>query len=145
MQLLYILFGLILLLILCSFAIPFYKNSKKNHFLFFSFSIFILAFTFILYQFSGNKILLKNWLSQGAEHYQLQTQVKELGGIEGIIKQVQKKIDANPEDPQGWFILGKLYLGIHDEKSAKVALKKAHELDPENSEIERVYQGSLSK
>lgn len=142
MSLLYSLLFIMLLLSLGLLAIPFVKN-RKNHpnqmTSFFILGILTGVFTFGLYQFSGNKPALTQWFTQGSEHYRLQTQVAELGGINGIIKSVQKKLDKNPNDAQGWLILGKLYRGIHDDKSAAVAFKKAHDLDPDNTEINHYY------
>lgn len=120
-------------------AIPFLRNKNTGLPVFLTIAAFVGVFSFMLYYFSGNKIALAQWFAHGKEHYQLQVQVNQLGGIDGIIKKVQKKLDANPKDAAGWLILGKLYLGTHDYQSAKVSFKKAHELAPENREISHYY------
>ncbi len=52
---------------------------------------------------------LAYWLKGGEEHYQLMVKFNELGGIDGIIQQVKKKLALNPNDKQGQEILLKLY------------------------------------
>lgn len=126
-------------------SIPFLKNStlkSKNAILI---SLFILCFSFIVYQFSGNKSALKKWITQGKQHYQLQNQVIELGGIDAIIENIKQKLKNNPDDAKGWFILGKLYYSQHNYEAAKVVLKKAHELEPDNVEIMRYYDSAMNK
>lgn len=126
-------------------SIPFLKNStlkSKNAILI---SLFILCFSFIVYQFSGNKSALKKWITQGKQHYQLQNQVIELGGIDAIIENIKQKLKDNPDDAKGWFILGKLYYSQHNYEAAKVVLKKAHELEPDNVEIMRYYDSAMNK
>ena len=125
---------------LCLIVLPFIKNKATFSKGFLITFLFTLLFSLGLYQFSGDKNALKQWYTQGEQHYQLQMQFNALGGIDGIIARVKKKIQANPLDTQGWFILGKLYLMKPDYPSAKAALSKAHELDPHNEQINHYYE-----
>lgn len=129
---LYIAITIMLVLSVGLICIPFAKNNLTGCVLSSSF-IVILALT--LYQFSGNRDAVKQWLTHGAEHYHLQVQIKQMGGIDAIIKQVQAKLEANPNDAQGWIILGKLYLGKQDNKSAEAAFRRAKELGVETAVI----------
>lgn len=139
MNTLYFLLTLMLTSALCLITLPFIKNravlSKK---IFITF-LFIILFSLSLYQFSGDKNALKQWYTQGEQHYQLQMQFNALGGLDGIIVSVKKKIAANPKDAQGWFILAKLYLMKQDYPDAKTALAKAHQLAPNDKQINRYF------
>lgn len=117
---------LILLVALSLLAIPFIKNrSFKGYIL--SASIMTL-FGLGIYQFSGNKTGLYLWMTQGKQHYQLLQEFEQLGGVDGAIAQIESKLAKNPQDAQGWTILGKLYLSKNEEAKAQAAFAKAREL-----------------
>jgi cytochrome c-type biogenesis protein CcmH len=126
---LYIILFLMLLFSIAIIAIPFIKNQLLFSKKFILVVAMVTIFAGLLYQLSGNKPALYQWFTQGKKHYELQTQVEALGGIDGMIDRIQKKLEKNPQDAQGWFILGKLYTIKHDYKAAKILFKKAHELD----------------
>lgn len=44
-----------------------------------------------------------------------------------VVNQLKTFLAENPINPQGWYLLGKLYYGQHDFKHALPALDKAHE------------------
>lgn len=125
---LYFLLTLMLLSAVIWLTIPFAKNqaifSKKFLTLIF---IFIFCAT-LLYQLSGNSYALHQWLATGEKHYQLQTEVAQLGGIDGIIARVKQKLQNHPDDAKGWMILGKLYLFENKTEKAKEAFQKADAL-----------------
>ena len=138
----YVLYSLIILMIafsICLLMVPFIKTktSFSNHFLLSA--LFVILFSLSLYQFTGDHAALKQWLTQGEKHYQLQQEIKQLGGFAGIITRIKKKLAENPEDAEGWFILGKLYLANHDYNDAIDALGKAVKLRPDDQRIKRVY------
>lgn len=140
MVLLYSLFMLMLVLAATAFVFP-----LRVAYPFFSARFFILIvtmsiFTLGLYQFNGNQTALKNWLHQGAEHYRLQEEVNQLGGFQGIIQKIKTKLANNPEDANGWLILGKLYLENQQISEAKDALSKAYQLKPADQEIKHFYE-----
>ncbi len=135
MYILYSLQILMLLSALAMLALPLViaRNGNKfilaRNFLIFSLSISVCAFA--LYHFSGNHSALQQWFTYGKQHYQLQVQFNQLGGIDGIIERIEKKLAANPHDAQGWAILGKLYTAKHDDVKAKAAFEKARRLQAE--------------
>lgn len=139
MYLLYSLLFVMVLAALALLAVPFVTNKTFFSKRFIIASLFILCFSFGVYQLSGNKIGLKFWLTQGKERYRLLSQFDELGGIDGAIKRVQEKLISNPNDAQGWFILAKLYEAKPDKIAAKKALAKAYQLDPTNEQIHLYY------
>ena len=140
MNTLYCFLTFMLIAALCLVVLPFIKNKAIFSKSFFITFLFALLFSLGMYQFFGDKDALKQWYTQGEQHYQLQLQFNALGGIDGLITRVKKKIQANPLDTQGWFILGKLYLMKPDYPSARTALRKAHELDPHNEQINHYYE-----
>jgi len=138
----YLVYGLFILMLIGSIgllSIPFIKtNSYFSNYLLAS-VIFIILFSLGLYQWSSDHSGLKQWLTQGKQHYQLMEEVNQLGGVTGMIEQIKKKLSTNPQDAEGWFILGKLYLAHHDFKSAKEALGKAMKLRPDDKLINHFY------
>lgn len=121
-------------------AIPFFKNQKRLLRYCFLTCLVVSIFAALLYVSTRDQAALKNWLTQGKEHYQLMEKFNELGGVDGAIHRIQEKLIANPQDAEGWLLLGKLYLGKQDREKAKSALQKAHDLQPNNVEISQLLE-----
>lgn len=137
------LYGLFLLMIigaLLCLAIPFFKHGKIKSFT--MCAAFMLIFSFILYKEKGQPPGLNFWLTQGQQHYYLQQQFLQLGGIDAIITRIEAKLAQHPQDVQGWLILGKLYLSKQDKEKAFRAFTYAHKLDPANAEATRYYEAT---
>lgn len=129
----YMLYGslLFMLSLAVSFILlPFVLRQAVCSKLFFLSTLFVVGLSITLYHFSGDKVALHRWLAQGKHHYQLQQKVAELGGIDAIIFKIKNKLALHPDDAQGWFILGKLYLANHQPAEAEAALRKARQLAP---------------
>lgn len=139
MLLLYGLLCILLIIALVILAIPFIKN-KTSFQLYLIFALLITLPSFVIYQFTGNKVDLSQWVTQGEYHYQLQKTFDQLGGVNGAINKIEEKLKLNPFDARGWFILGKLYLSKHNFKDARNAFLKAHQLSPRNKEITQFYE-----
>lgn len=141
MSILYGLLTLLLLSALTLIAIPFVKNRVSilsTRFL--AISAFIILFSFTLYLTLGQTKELQQWFSYGKNHYQLSIEVDRLGGIDGIIARLLKKLEANPNDAKGWFILGKLYFAKQDYTAAVDAFGNARYLQPQNQEINQYFE-----
>ncbi len=52
-----------------------------------------------------------------------------------LLPNLEKKLGANPDDRDGWLLLGKSYLSISDFGNAKRALLKAYNLDKEDPDL----------
>lgn len=89
-------------------------------------SMLTMAFTFSFYLLSSHPFVLNQWLKYGQPHYQLLMEYEQLGGINGIIFKIKRRLAKNPNDRQGWLILGKLYKYKHDNKAAEKAFQRAH-------------------
>jgi cytochrome c-type biogenesis protein CcmH/NrfG len=127
MNLIYLFLTLMLLAGLSIMAFPFIKNqallSKRLSII----GLIMTLFTLNLYFTTGNKSALKQWLAQGANHYQLLVEFDHLGGLDGMIAKVKTKLKNDPHNAQGWIILGKLYHMKRDEANAATAFKQARE------------------
>ncbi len=84
---------------------------------------FFLCFS--LYFAISQPAAVNQWLEKGREHYALLVEYQALGGIDGMISRIKEKLDKNPDDAEGWIVLGKLYLAQHNEKAAKAAFQHA--------------------
>jgi cytochrome c-type biogenesis protein CcmH/NrfG len=140
MMILYSLLILMLMIALSLLAVPFFSEKKQLSKSFFAIACFVIATSLTLYYFSINQQALNQWLTHGKQHYQLMETVSKLGGVDGLIERVKKKLQDNPEDAQGWVILGKLYLSKQNITAAKDAFSKAHDLKPQDEQIQRLYE-----
>ena len=137
MYLLYSLLILMLLSALALLALPFFVNKKLFSRYFLMTALFIIVCATGLHYVLEDDTALQQWLTHGKQHYNLQEEVAKLGGIDNIIEQIKQKLAANPDDAEGWFILGKLYLANHQYTEAKKALIKAKQLQPDHVEIKQ--------
>jgi cytochrome c-type biogenesis protein CcmH len=132
---LWLLLLLMLIASLCLIVVPFVIHNAIYSKSFLLVSLIIVVMSLGLYHLTGNKPALNQWITTGKDHYRLLETVNQLGGINGLIARVRHKLEADPHNAQGWFILGKLYLSKEDNKAAYAAFSKAHELQPENDNI----------
>lgn len=70
---------------------------------------------------------------------QAQTQAAQASAqapdLNQLLPDLEKKLEANPEDREGWKLLGKSYLLISEFTSAKRALLKAYALDGDDADL----------
>lgn len=59
----------------------------------------------------------------------------QLVQIEAMVKQLESKLKENPGNSQGWMFLGRSYVTLGRFTEAKMAYKKAIELDPKNANL----------
>lgn len=129
MLLLFSLLGIMLLSALTVVAMPFAMQHKLLSGSFFSLVTSMTALSLGLYHFSGDHQALQQWFAHGKQHYQLMEKFDQLGGIEGVIARIKKKLQENPNDREGWLILGKLYLSQQKYDEAQAALNKARQIE----------------
>jgi len=115
-----------------------HKNLATRYFIFTSFFLVICSLS--LYFFTSRPAGLRYWLTEGQSHYQLQQQIKSLGGLTGMIQRIKIKLQENPNDAKGWFILGKLYLANQQHEQAKKAFEKSLTLNPNDPTIKQFYE-----
>lgn len=121
-------------------SLPWIINHKKSFSSLFPWAFALIIAAVSLYSFSGDKVALTKWFSNGLPHYQLLKQFDELGGVDGAISQIKNKLVQHPDDAKGWLILYKLYLSKEDKQAARFAIEKAYKLQPHDAEIKRYYE-----
>jgi cytochrome c-type biogenesis protein CcmH len=140
MIILYVLLAMMLLAALGLLSLPFIKHRQVFSTTFATLLLLTACAAVELYWHSTDTKALRQWESQGRAHYDLMIKLNQLGGVEGMVKRIKQKLQANPNDAYGWFILGKLYVYEQDFPNAKAALIKAHDLNPNNPQINSFYQ-----
>ncbi len=128
MYLLFFILSSMLLLSLCLVTFPFYQNNSIFSKRFLLLITSAIIFSSVLYFFSGDKMAVLEWLTYGEKHYQLLDEFQKLGGVDGAIVQIEKRLKENPDDAEGWTILSKLYASKGENKKALEANKKANAL-----------------
>lgn len=66
---------------------------------------------------------------------EVKMEIKKLGTRRNVIKTLKEKIDQQPNDPKGWFLLGKLYYSGGEFELAGRAFSKANSLKPGDVDI----------
>ena len=64
--------------------------------------------------------------------------------MEQAIAGLQAKLKQNPEDPEGWSLLGRAYEATEHFPEARDALQHAHELSPDDPDITVAYAEALA-
>lgn len=70
-----------------------------------------------------------------AAQQQQQEQPNTPAALTELLPNLEKKLEANPEDRDGWKLLGKSYLTIGEFSNAKRALMRAYNLNKEDPEV----------
>ncbi len=67
-----------------------------------------------------------NDIPTAEQHTEFETQVK----MYDLIEQLMARVTRYPDEAKTWYWLGRLYLRVGDEASAKIAFEKAYDLIP---------------
>lgn len=118
--------ALLLLMLVVAILIAGVSFPKKRYF--WVIAIFMIVTSLSLYSLVGDKKALRFWLAQGEQHYLLLAAFDKLGGIDGAIASIKKRLELNPLDAQGWTILAKLYMAKQDYANAAKALNEAKKI-----------------
>jgi cytochrome c-type biogenesis protein CcmH len=57
--------------------------------------------------------------------------------LETLTAQLEKKLENHPDEPQGWFLLGRSYMMLQRYADAAVAFRRALQLAPDRPEVAR--------
>ena len=57
---------------------------------------------------------------------------KEGIGVDDFIRALQRQLQSNPEDAQGWYLLGVSYLQVQMPQQSELAFSRALNIEPEN-------------
>ncbi len=62
-------------------------------------------------------------------------EVVAMGGIPGVIRQLETRLKQQPYHPHGWFLLGKIYLEQNQSHKALACLMKSNKQKPNQPEV----------
>jgi cytochrome c-type biogenesis protein CcmH/NrfG len=97
----------------------------------------IIAFPVLpigFYLLLGNHHQLQALWAQRQQSQAVQQELSQLKNPQELIDRLQDRLRQDPQSAQGWYLLGKLYLGQQQYANAESALSRAHELAPNSAE-----------
>jgi cytochrome c-type biogenesis protein CcmH len=74
-------------------------------------------------------------LAPGADHLPQKSPQASLGNVDEMIARLVERLNRNPNDPEGWRMLGWSYFNTDRFAQSATAYGKAIELDPENADF----------
>lgn len=120
---LWLLLSLMTLLALC-FLWPLRTYKKTTFFL----SIFFVSISITFYFCFGSSQKLSAWYVQQRQEKAILFALKQFGSIANLTHALEIKMQQNPNDWKGWYLLGKLYLGQNRLNEAEKAFERAYSL-----------------
>jgi cytochrome c-type biogenesis protein CcmH len=93
------------------------------------------ALTVGLYIYLGAPAILKE---------QALTQAQAKYDVDGMVKALEDKLKASPDDPEGWYALGRAYIGFARYADAESALSKAAAQAPQDARILAQYAEAIA-
>lgn len=106
-------------------------------------SLVVAAIIAVFIPVASGALYLKIGTPKAANTTEYNTQVvqnQESSGtnqpaLEELLPNLEKKLSANPEDRNGWMLLGRSYLTVGDFSSAKRALMNAYNIDKNDPDL----------
>jgi cytochrome c-type biogenesis protein CcmH len=137
--------SLMLLAALSIFVIPLLahsqdSNQKLNYTIIFSILIVLLTSALIMYLNIGASSELRNQFLTEQKVSELRGKI---GSVPDAIVMLQKKMQENPNDARGWFLLGSLYLKAGNSHEAVKVLSRANNLEPQQTGIMSLYAEAI--
>jgi len=102
-------------------------------------SLTVFLIPIVLYVYSGRFKSIEGYLQQNAEKQVIVRVLGQLTNPHQVITQLQHYIRQHPDEAKPRYLLGKLYLGLHDDTRAFLMLKSAYYLQPENQTYRLAY------
>lgn len=101
-----------------------------------------------MYTKLGSPVFTTSLSSQQAAKQELEKNVpKNADGtpdIDTMVAGLQKKMEANPNNPKGWFMLGRSYMVMKRYPEAAKAFEQAYKLQPESTDVMLSLADSLA-
>lgn len=97
--------------------------------------IFVLLLSGILYWHWGSTKQVLDAYQVNTEIKKIKTEITNSGSIDALIKRLENKVKTSPNDPQGHFLLARLYLSDQNINKALQSFEKANALKPKDPEI----------
>lgn len=127
-----------------------FKASKSSSSVFSSVAIALLVPIIAIgtYMQLGNPVFTKAVSSKQSAKLELQKNVpKKADGtpdIDSMVAGLQKKMEANPDNPKGWFMLGRSYMVLKRYPDAAKSFEHAYKLQPKSTEVMLSLADALS-
>jgi len=110
--------------------------------------LFIPLLSVLLYQKLGNKVYTTGFDSKAiAAENQKNVVPRNADGtpdIDRMVAGLQKKLEAQPNNPKGWYMLGRSYMVLKRFPEAVKAYEKAYKLMPDSAEVMLSLADSLA-
>jgi cytochrome c-type biogenesis protein CcmH len=68
----------------------------------------------------------------------------ELPPLDELVARLEQRLEQQPDDAEGWMMLGRTYFATGDRERAQSALARAYELDPNDALIVMAYAESIA-
>lgn len=101
------------------------------------------AFAVVLYFCVGGSQDLYHYQQQQVSNQQATALTQQLKTPQAVLSKLEKTVAQNPNDPQGWFLLGRLYMDFQRTKDATKAFAHANQLKPNDPDIMLQYAQAL--
>lgn len=95
------------------------------------------------YMLWGHGPQIQRWNASVKKQQALTKQFRQLGTPDQVMGRLEKHLQENSTDPNGWFLLGKLYYTQKNYAKARDALAKAYDLNPSNADLGIQYAQAL--
>jgi len=105
------------------------------------FAIPIVAIS--LYLHWGYSKKLTQWVVVKKQNKIVKKELTKYGSIDNLITVFHKHVANAPDNPQGWYLLGKLYLSVGKNQKAVDAFTKANKLKPHDVKTLEKYSEAL--
>lgn len=137
----WIVFLLFFALLSLATLIFFYSCSKKKRALIALFPLSIIAAVFY-WHWGAYPELTQHWTS--LEHQaRVQAILSDIHSPQELVARLKLRIEASPNNPKGWYLLGRLYASQSEWRNACESFAKAHDLNPKDSTITVNYGHAL--
>ncbi|MBL4647496.1 MAG: c-type cytochrome biogenesis protein CcmI [Gammaproteobacteria bacterium] len=93
----------------------------------------------LFYYYWGSAGQLASYYQQQHNNSAAQKLLQHLKTPQHVIQRLRAVVKQHPDDSQGWYLLGKLYLGVNQVLPARQALAKANQLKPNTTKIMLAY------
>lgn len=88
-------------------------------------TLFLMVVGTGLYAYFGHYAMAKRWQQDYAPSYQLRQEFLSLGSIPDIIEKLRHMLAQQPNHPEAWVLLGKLYTEQGQRELASDAFQRA--------------------
>jgi cytochrome c-type biogenesis protein CcmH len=124
----------------CDSAAPSTKGARWM-----ALSALLVPLTAILfYQLQGSPQIIQRLAEQQAGGDTQQAHTQGRASMEELVRRLAAKLEEQPDNPQGWYMLGRSYVAMNQLPDALKAFERAIELDSENVGVLLAYAEAIA-